>query len=124
MGFVECVGQSAPGGGVGRLKLQGLLKGGDGWVQFLLRGKDHAEIEMEGGGRGSGGDGFCDQIGGLIKAAGLKGDDAEEIEGVGMIRQMREDAAIDRLGPAEVAGLMGLHRLLEGFLELHDVCSA
>jgi hypothetical protein len=55
----------------------------------------------------------------VVIAAGLMGDDAEQVQRVGMLRLHGEDLPVERLRVRKPAGLVVLERELKGFWNGH-----
>ena len=70
---------------------------------------DEPEIVVVGGDPGVSRDGPLDGLGRLIEAPGLIGDDAEQVEDVGLVGTGLEYVAVDRLGFPQAARLMMVH---------------
>ena len=106
MGFDE-VGFECDGG----------AEGGGGGGQFSLGLECEAEIALELGDVGAEGNGAGEQVCGDVVAAMLLREDAEEMEGVGVIGIDGDDLAVEVFGLGEVSGLMMLQALEEQGLE-------
>jgi len=75
--------------------------------------ESEAAIQPEGGNGGIGGDGAGKKIGGAGGVAFVASDEAEEIQGVGLVRIGLDDLTVERGGGGETAGPM----VFEGAVE-------
>ncbi len=125
-GFVESAGIDEGGaeGAVGIRELGVQLgceeKFGDGLFAFALAAVGFAEVEVEAGEFWIDGDGAANQFRALVETAGLGGQDAEEVEDVGIAGIVGKDLPVKDLGLIQTAGLMVADRQIEGLLRLHN----
>jgi hypothetical protein len=92
------------------LKRDGVLVRLAGLPEPAERLKRHAQVRVEVGDDGVGLDRASDQRGRDLVLPDLVGDDAEEMEGVGLIRLVLQNAPVRLLGLREVARLVVLDR--------------
>ena len=97
-----------------RVNLERGAKRGDGFVKLALSQKSVAEIELVVRTRGIGRDRLANQIRCQVVASGLIGNDAEQMQRVGMIWLHREDLPVESLGVRQAAGAVVLEREIEG----------
>ena len=97
-----------------RVELERCAKRGDGFIKMALSHESVAEIELVVRTRGIGRDCLANQIRCHVVAAGLIGNDAEQMQRVGMIWLRREDLPVESLGVRQAAGAVVLEREIEG----------
>ena len=83
-----------PGVGVIRVEFERVNEGLAGFRQEAAEDQGAAEVVVVGGGVAVLGDGLADEALGAFKIAGLAGEHAGEVEGVGMAGVGGEDAAV------------------------------
>jgi hypothetical protein len=99
-------------GGVG-LQAQELLEAGQRLLHPVQGLVGRAEVGVVDVGPGVGGERLADQGDGLLELAPLVGEDAEQVEAVGVVGGDLEDLPVELLGLAQVAGLVVLQGLSE-----------
>ena len=112
---------SAGDGGFEKLRgdLEGFFGGGEGVGQAGVGLVDGGQVPPGEGFGGTGGDGLLDEFGGDLDAAALKGDEAEKVEGRGLLAILGQDLAIDGFGIVEATRLMERNGVGECLLDGH-----
>jgi len=99
------------------VEAEGLAAGGDGIIELAGQGQEEGEVGVVDGIAWLDGDGAADEREGVGQAADLASEEAEQVEGAGIVGVLREDSAVGALGEGELAGLVVLEAGLEGLIE-------
>ena len=90
--------------GVVGLEGEGAFETGDRLVEVSAGALEFGEVAVKVGDVGLDGDGAGDQLDGALGLAGLAEDDAEQVEGEGVVWLLNEDLAVDLAGFGDCAG--------------------
>ena len=120
---LERISQVIPGVRVGWIDLESAAKVGDGGVRLAEGAAGFAEVGVSHGVLRLDGDGFLNPLHRDFVAAELVRDDAEEVQGVGVVWLHREDLAVERLGIGQATGLVMLNRDLKCLGNRHSLLS-
>lgn len=125
-GFFETSGVGEGGAeaamGIGHfwVELGRALQRGDGEFAIALAAVCFTKVEVKAGKIGHDGDGPLDEIGSFVKAAGLGGEQAHEMQDVGFAGILGKKLPIKDLCLIQSAGLMMADRQFQGLLGGHD----
>jgi hypothetical protein len=92
---------------------------GDRFFKVALSGQGVAEVKMVVRTRRIQSDGFANQIYSEVVAADLVGDDAEQMQRLGVFWLRRQDLAVERFGLRQPPSLVVLEREFEGLRDRH-----